>query len=57
MTKLKGNVIFGASQCLGGKESACQCRRRAGLIPGPGGFPSAAEQLSLCATTPEAHAP
>ena len=27
------------------------------LIPGPGRFPHASEQPSLCATTTEAHAP
>lgn len=57
MTKLKGNVTFGASRYLGGKESGCQRRRGTGSIPGPGRFPNAAEPLSLRAATTEARAP
>ena len=39
-----------------GKESACPCRGH-GFYPWSGKIPQGTEQLSPCATAPEAHAP
>ena len=45
-------VSLGLLRLLGGKESACQCRRH-GFDPQSGKIPHAAEQLNPSATTIE----